>query len=61
MYHGGTNFGFDAGSNLDNGIYDPCPTSYDYDAPISEAGDLRTKFFDIKNVIKKVYYTKIDK
>ncbi|KAI2809669.1 Beta-galactosidase-1-like protein [Blomia tropicalis] len=37
MYHGGTNFGFDAGSNLDNGIYDPCPTSYDYDAPISEA------------------------
>ena len=54
MYHGGTHFGFIAGSNEGNGI-EPVPTSYDYDAPISEAGDLTQKFFDIKNVIKKAW------
>jgi beta-galactosidase len=40
MVHGGTNFGFRAGANVDNdGKYLPHITSYDYDAPISEAGD----------------------
>ena len=29
------------------------PTSYDYDAPISEAGDLTEKYFAFKNVIAK--------
>ena len=29
------------------------PTSYDYDAPISEAGDLTEKYFMIKDVISK--------
>ncbi|EIE22122.1 hypothetical protein COCSUDRAFT_1093, partial [Coccomyxa subellipsoidea C-169] len=39
MVHGGTNFGFTAGGSIDNGVYWACITSYDYDAPISEAGD----------------------
>lgn len=33
--HGGTNFGFWAGANVDGGRYLPHITSYDYDAPIS--------------------------
>jgi beta-galactosidase len=39
MVHGGTNFGFWAGANVDGARYLPHITSYDYDAPISEAGD----------------------
>lgn len=34
--------------------YQPQLTSYDYDAPITEAGDLTQKYFDIKQVISKV-------
>ena len=51
MIHGGTNFGYTAGSNL--APFQPVPTSYDYDAPISEAGDLTEKYFAIKNVVHK--------
>ena len=43
-----------AGSNYDSGHFKSCLTSYDYDAPISEAGDLTTKYNLLKNVIKKV-------
>lgn len=39
MAHGGSNFGFSAGANLDGDKYLPHITSYDYDAPISEGGD----------------------
>ena len=28
-------------------------TSYDYDAPISEAGDLTEKYFAIRDVVKR--------
>lgn len=34
--------------------YDPQPTSYDYDAPLTEAGDLTEKYFAIRDVIKMV-------
>lgn len=30
------------------------PTSYDYDAPLTEAGDLTEKYFAIREVIKMV-------
>ncbi|KAK2706516.1 hypothetical protein QYM36_016522 [Artemia franciscana] len=53
VFHGGTSFGFMSGG-LDN-PYRPCPTSYDYDAPISEAGDLSTKYYLIKDVIEKYF------
>ncbi|KAI3434573.1 hypothetical protein D9Q98_002644 [Chlorella vulgaris] len=39
MLHGGTNFGFWAGANVDGTRYLPHITSYDYDSPISESGD----------------------
>ena len=55
MIHGGTHFNFTAGANQGS-HYQPVPTSYDYDAPISEAGDLTEKFFLIKEVIKKVRF-----
>ena len=52
MYHGGTNFGFSAGANIDPVFY-PVPTEYDYDALISQAGDLTPKFYATKKVIEK--------
>uniref|UniRef100_A0A8C7PXT3 Beta-galactosidase n=1 Tax=Oncorhynchus mykiss TaxID=8022 RepID=A0A8C7PXT3_ONCMY len=35
-----------------NTPYAPQPTSYDYDAPLTEAGDLTDKYFAIQDVIK---------
>ncbi|MBF0576326.1 glycoside hydrolase family 35 protein [Dysgonomonas sp. GY617] len=59
MAHGGTNFGFTSGANYDkNHDIQPDLTSYDYDAPISEAGWVTPKFDSLKNVIKK--YAKYD-
>ncbi|XP_069872838.1 beta-galactosidase-1-like protein isoform X2 [Dipodomys merriami] len=52
MFHGGTNFGYWNGAD-DKGRFLPITTSYDYDAPISEAGDPTPKFFAIRNVISK--------
>lgn len=37
-----------------NSPYGAQPTSYDYDAPLSEAGDLTEKYFAIQKVIKMV-------
>lgn len=37
-----------------NEPYGPQPTSYDYDAPLTEAGDLTEKYHVIREVIKKV-------
>lgn len=34
--------------------YKPVTTSYDYDAPLSEAGDPTEKLFAIRTVISKV-------
>lgn len=34
--------------------YMPQPTSYDYDAPLSEAGDLTEKYFALRKVIGMV-------
>uniref|UniRef100_H2V6V3 Beta-galactosidase n=1 Tax=Takifugu rubripes TaxID=31033 RepID=H2V6V3_TAKRU len=46
MFIGGTNFGYWNGANAP---YSPQPTSYDYDAPLTEAGDLTDKYFAIRN------------
>lgn len=51
MFHGGTSFGFSNGANWGNNKYQPDPTSYDYDAPCNEAGDLTDKYFALKHVI----------
>uniref|UniRef100_A0A7M4EQ12 Beta-galactosidase n=1 Tax=Crocodylus porosus TaxID=8502 RepID=A0A7M4EQ12_CROPO len=48
MFIGGTNFAYWNGANMP---YTPQPTSYDYDAPLSEAGDLTEKYFALREVI----------
>lgn len=54
MVHGGTNFGFTSGANYDKKHdIQPDLTSYDYDAPVSEAGWVTAKFDSIRNVISK--------
>ena len=53
MYEGGTNFGFMSGANLNLVLYKPMPTSYDYDAPLTEAGDVGTKFHILRETITK--------
>lgn len=52
MVHGGTNFGLTNGAN-DKGRYAPTVTSYDYDAPLDEAGDPTEKFFAFREVIAR--------
>lgn len=59
MVHGGTNFGFTAGANYNNERnIQPDITSYDYDAPISEAGWATPKYEALRELIKK--YVKYD-
>jgi beta-galactosidase len=53
MAHGGTSFGWMNGANIDGGRYEPDVTSYDYDVPIGESGDLRKKFYLFRDVISK--------
>ena len=52
MFHGGTNFGLTNGAN-DKGRYLPLVTSYDYDAPLDEAGEPTSKFFAFREVIAR--------
>ncbi|KAI1304885.1 Beta-galactosidase [Halotydeus destructor] len=51
MFHGGTNFGFKNGASGDAKSYQPGTTSYDYDAPLTEAGDPTEKYFAIRDLI----------
>uniref|UniRef100_A0A8C4ULP6 Galactosidase beta 1 like n=1 Tax=Falco tinnunculus TaxID=100819 RepID=A0A8C4ULP6_FALTI len=52
MFHGGTNFVYWSGADFKD-QYKPVTTSYDYDAPLSEAGDPTKKLFAIRTVISK--------
>ncbi|KAF2336667.1 glycoside hydrolase family 35 protein [Flavobacterium nitrogenifigens] len=53
MVHGGTNFGFTSGANYDgNHDIQPDLTSYDYDAPISEAGWATEKYNALRDLLK---------
>jgi len=62
MFHGGTNFGFVSGANdrlsatNDSYIidYSPVVTSYDYDAPVAENGNLTGKYSVIRKVLHEV-------
>lgn len=56
MFYGGTNFGFTAGANDGGpGAYNSDVTSYDYDAPMDEAGQPTEKYFAIKKLISKYF------
>ncbi len=60
MVHGGTNFGFTSGANYDKKRdIQPDMTSYDYDAPISEAGWVTPKYDTLRTVIQKYVKNKI--
>lgn len=52
MAHGGTSFGTTAGANH-HGSYTPTITSYDYDAPIDEAGRPTPKFWAYREAIAR--------
>ena len=54
MFHGGTNFGLTSGAN-DKGVYQPLVTSYDYDAPLDEAGDPTPKYHAFREVIARYH------
>ena len=61
MAHGGTNFGFASGANYnEESDIQPDITSYDYDAPISEAGWATPKFMAIREVMQKYSKTKLE-
>ncbi|XP_060086110.1 beta-galactosidase-like [Ylistrum balloti] len=54
MFEGGTNFGYWNGANyFVFPFFDPIPTSYDYDAPLTEAGDITPKYLTLRNIISK--------
>ena len=54
MFHGGTNFGWLPGANQNpNTPYRSDTTSYDYDAPLDEAGRPTKKYFALREVIRK--------
>ncbi|MGZ3872402.1 MAG: glycoside hydrolase family 35 protein, partial [Mucilaginibacter sp.] len=54
MFHGGTTRGFMNGANMNKrDPYAPQTSSYDYDAPLDEAGNPTAKFFKFRDVIAK--------
>lgn len=56
MFFGGTNFGFTSGGHhFPSQSFAPLVTSYDYDAPMTEAGDPSEKFYAVQRVLKKFY------
>ena len=54
MFIGGTNFGFTSGANHHE-KFAPDVTSYDYDALLSECGDVTEKYYAVREVIEKYY------
>jgi beta-galactosidase len=54
MFHGGTTRGFMNGANYnDRNPYEPQISSYDYDAPLDEAGNATSKFMKFREVIER--------
>ncbi|UYK77973.1 beta-galactosidase [Xanthomonas sacchari] len=53
VVHGGTNFGLSAGANAedDGSQFQPALTSYDYGAPIDEAGRATPAYFTLRKII----------
>ena len=54
MFHGGTNFGFMNGANH-GGKYEPTITSYDYNALLSEAGDMTPAFHAVRKINEEFF------
>ena len=60
MFCGGTNYGMINGANYYDDDFRFQTTSYDYLAPISEAGDMTEKYYKIKAAIEEFTGEKID-
>ena len=59
MVDGGTSFGWMNGANWGKGGYEPDVSSYDYDAPIDEAGRPRAKYFALRSMIAASTHRKL--
>ncbi len=54
MFHGGTTRDFMNGANMNRqNPYSPQVSSYDYDAPLDEAGNTTPKYYQFREVIEK--------
>ena len=61
MFVGGTNFEFFNGANInEKGKYSSTITSYDYDSPIAETGDITDNFLLVRKLLKKLHLTPWD-
>ena len=58
MFHGGTNFGFNAGA-IHFGKYTPIVTSYDYGAFLTESGDRTEAYYRIRDILIEKYGDKV--
>jgi beta-galactosidase len=54
MFDGGTSFGWMNGANSDGKDYQPDVTSYDYDVPVAESGELRPKYYQFRDLIARI-------
>lgn len=54
MFHGGTNFGFWNGANF-GGRFEPHITSYDYDAPLDEAGRPTSEYRLMRETLRRLH------
>ena len=54
MFAGGTSFGWMNGANSNGKNYEPDVTSYDYDVPVAESGELRPKYFQFRDLITQI-------
>lgn len=55
MFHGGTDWGFLNGANADAKSYEPQTTSYDYAAPLDEAGDPTPHYYALRTLFAKYH------
>ncbi|KAG4079018.1 hypothetical protein HA402_001673 [Bradysia odoriphaga] len=56
VFFGGTNFGFTAGANDGGpGSFNADVTSYDYDAPMDEAGDPTPKYYALREIVGEFF------
>ena len=53
MFKGGTDWGFVNGANIGGGKYEPGTTSYDYSAPLNEAGDPTPAYYALRKLFTK--------
>ncbi len=53
MFHGGTDWGFLNGANADGKKYEPQTTSYDYSAPLDEAGDPTPAYYALRHLFRQ--------